>query len=857
MNDTEAHTSSLGVPLGQAATELDPEERSVEKHAGRSLSVDRRAPSLGVGMPAAAALVGAASLLLPIGWVGLWAPYELDMADLSRRIAVGLHGAAHLALEGARNDVPILSDLGKGQAPFSAVALGFQAFGLSDWAGRLPLALAAALGLAATYVAVRRLVDALAAAYATLVLATMPLYFLQARTMLGDGLLLASAALSASALALLTFDASLTKRARAALVAAALLGLAGGFATRGVLLGVACPALGVGLGWGLWRLAGQRCPSRAGELSGAASALVGAAALGVGIWALASASPTLYLELLGARLEPPAKLPTHDAVLHALGFGLFPWSTLAPFALALALRTDNASASDGGLRLCLGAVFLLALGVHGTAAQYIGEVPFVGTFALAALIGIALRDAERRAQRTRLMALGAAALIVIFYNDLSAAPERALEPFSVRDPAFPESFTPAAKAWMKYGSLGCLLVALFALGDIESRSARGWFGPDSDYARWLTRLQTAWRGRLPALLGALTLLLGAIPVLLFLEGRGVAIPIAAALGPYRTVAGYAFMVVPLVLALPLAFWLARDVAGVAVAWLPLPRPRLALIAFVAFGLSLSLGYYPVLASQLSPRNVFESFRKRAQPGEPLGVIGQISRVAPYYAGTDVQPVASARAGLDWLLEAGGERRWLVLGARDLGQLEHLYREHHDPPRNLPVLDAVSSEVLLASNELRPGEVNQNPLAEWISETPPEPARPLDIDMNGQLRCLGWAVTDKDGRPVDQVVTGRRYDFRIYWEVVAPISGNWKTFIHIDSGRRRYNGDHDTLQGKYPLHFWKPGDFITDVHAIQLEPHFAGSTYQVYFGLYIGDKRLAVKRGRHQDNRITAGPLVVR
>jgi hypothetical protein len=199
----------------------------------------------------------------------------------------------------------------------------------------------------------------------------------------------------------------------------------------------------------------------------------------------------------------------------------------------------------------------------------------------------------------------------------------------------------------------------------------------------------------------------------------------------------------------------------------------------------------------------------------------------------------------------------VLGARDLGQLNQLYRQRSEVHANLPVLDAISSEVLLASNQLREGEQNQNPLSRWVTSERPRPERPLDVDLNGQLRCLGWAITDHEGHPLSEVRTGHSYDFRIYWEVTAPISGSWKTFIHIDGNRRRFNGDHDTLQGKYPLKLWQKGDFVTDVYAFELEPQFSGGTYEVYFGLFSGDKRLSVRRGRHDEDRIMAGPLLVK
>jgi hypothetical protein len=49
----------------------------------------------------------------------------------------------------------------------------------------------------------------------------------------------------------------------------------------------------------------------------------------------------------------------------------------------------------------------------------------------------------------------------------------------------------------------------------------------------------------------------------------------------------------------------------------------------------------------------------------------------------------------------------------------------------------------------------------------------------------------------------------------------------------------------------------DVHPFEFEPQFSGATYEVYFGLFSGDKRMAVKHGKHSDNRIAGGQLVIR
>jgi len=117
--------------------------------------------------------------------------------------------------------------------------------------------------------------------------------------------------------------------------------------------------------------------------------------------------------------------------------------------------------------------------------------------------------------------------------------------------------------------------------------------------------------------------------------------------------------------------------------------------------------------------------------------------------------------------------------------------------------------------------------------------------------------DLDGRPVAAVAAGRRYTFVIYYRVVQPITGNWETFVHIDGFQRRFNGDHPILDGKYPFNLWHVGDFISDRYDFALEPNFGAGKYRVYFGLYSGNRRLDVRRGQAEENRLDAGYLEVR
>ena len=174
-----------------------------------------------------------------------------------------------------------------------------------------------------------------------------------------------------------------------------------------------------------------------------------------------------------------------------------------------------------------------------------------------------------------------------------------------------------------------------------------------------------------------------------------------------------------------------------------------------------------------------------------------------------------------------------------------------------MIDGKSSEILLLSNQLADGEKNENPFAGWILDNAPSPMHRMDANLGGQLDVLGWDVTTEDGKPVSSVVPQKQYEFRTYYKVVAAISGNWETFIHIDGFQRRFNGDHKTLENKYPFHLWRVGDYVVDVYPFTLEPNFTPGDYDVFFGLFIGSRRLEVKRGRHNDNRLEAGKIRVR
>ncbi|HEX3851799.1 MAG TPA: glycosyltransferase family 39 protein, partial [Polyangiaceae bacterium] len=816
-----------------------------------------------------AVIVAALSLFAPLASSGIWDPPEREVAELARRVAVNLLGGHGLVVQGSNNEVPTRSELARGELPFTSIAAGFRAFGLHEWAGRLPLAIWGAVGLLAVYLLVSRLSDRRSAWFSVLVLSTMPLYFVHARTMLGDIVTMAALALALCGLGLSVFDrgSGEGQASRVLFLGVGLLGMACATLSRGVLVGIAVPALSVGVTWFALRRAGVTPAERFGDALGALSLVAGLVAGFVACRALylAPSSAGPFSLLLGSAVNRPRVLPTFDSVLLQLGHALFPWSAVLPVALGALLRPPPIAAGparerEAALRVLVLALPVLAWLAYGIAEPVVGSMPFAGVAALAIAVALFARDFERGAQSSRAVPMIVCAFAILLLVDFKNFPEKGLSAFCVVDAHFPESFKPTAERLLEAGTL-LFCAAFFFLLQERSSHADDRFEP-SEYRAWPRVLQKLWAGNLQFALLVLEAALLGLCALGLLGDRLQSLRQVDALGATpRSAALLGACVLPLLLVSPSLLTLVRDAfrtvfdpelgslfeGGVLSRWLAggLSRGQAALFCGVGFGLCLSLGYYPMLAAQISPKQVFEAYRRDAKPGEELGMLGAGASSASYYAGRTVPSFDTGVHAFEWL-SASQERRWLVIRASDLALLNGLYRARTNPARNLPVLDARSSEILLVSNQLG-GAHNDNPLSRFILERAPEPGHPLDANLDNKLDVLGWDVLDLAGHPASAVEAGRHYSFVIYYRVVQPITGSWETFIHIDGFQRRFNGDHPTLGGKYPFNLWRVGDFISDRYDFALEPNFGAGKYKVYFGLYSGNRRLDVRRGSAEEN----------
>ncbi|MET0793309.1 MAG: glycosyltransferase family 39 protein, partial [Polyangiaceae bacterium] len=665
-----------------------------------------------------AVCVAAFSLFFPLAASGIWDPPERDVAELSRRIALNLLGAHDLAIDGAVNEVPTRSELGRGELPFTSIALGFRTFGLHEWAGRLPLAIWGGLGLAATFLLVRRLADAKAAWCSVLVLSTMPLYFLHARTMLGDIVTMAATALALAGWGLAVFDRGRSEglTGRALAVGLGLLGMLCAVLSRGVLIGIALPALSVGISWLVLRFARVTSREAWGDALGGGVLVLGLGAACLALRALLRApeSGGAFSLVLGSMVNRPHVLPTFDHVLLQLGHALFPWSAFLPLTLGTLLReppvpSEPAREREAALRALALTTPVIALLFAGISAPVLGTMPFAAVAALAIAPALFVRDFERGAAPLRALPMVACAFAILLLVDFTNLPDYALSAFCVGDVHFPQSFKPTAQRILEAGTL-LFCAAIFFLLQERSSHADPRFDA-ADYRRWPLAFRELWAGNLQFVVLVVEVALVGLCLLGYLSDHVLAIAKLDALGATpRSAALRGAFALPLLVLSPTLLLLVRDSfrtlfdpelgtlfgSGPVARWLTggLSRARAALFVCVGFGLCLSLGFYPLLALQISPKQVFETYRRQARAREPLALLGAGAASATYYAGRNVPSFDTPARAFDWLM-TGAQRRWLVIREPELAELNALYRAHAQPARNLPVLDSGSSEILLA------------------------------------------------------------------------------------------------------------------------------------------------------------------
>jgi Dolichyl-phosphate-mannose-protein mannosyltransferase len=764
--------------------------------------------------------------LLRLGAFGLWEPWELNAADRARRMADD--GLSLGVLGGA---------IGRGELGTALEALGVKIFGPSELGARWFGALAGIAALMAVYWAGVGLFRRRAALLAVLALGTMPLFALSSRQATSDMPLVAALALTIGALGRWVWPPDGTRRAWYPAVGA--IGLALGFAAGGAMVGVALPGLSLivavaicsGLpvrpesdaptdgtsslaapGVGPDIVAGRRFGACLGNPTTALLVLLAVITGSILVAALTHLVAGHRSTLLGGTPRGGVPSITFEYLVRQLGFGLFPWSAVAFFALGRPLirLDDTGTDSDPGddqskkiartnSRLAFAQTFLLLFAGLGLAlstylALVVGEARYVALGAIALAIGSFLDEALEGNRSEPVAGLLIATGTMVVARDFFLAPE---ELASVHLLGEKVKWPPAIS--IGYAVLGFgLLVAFGIYAGLATRGRALGKVPGRDLAS-----APAWKKRLE--------------------------PRIVAVGRFGL--------------------------------------QIAVGAAVVFGFWLTQVVVPRLSTHFSFKPIIETYAKYAKHGEKFGRYRIEGKGTAFYSSLTMIDLQSQDAVVAFLRSPG--RVFALVSADELASLDAALKtagvEYH-------AVDAASSRFLLLSNRLVSGESDQNPLKNdvWVaptnpaqnggrwnsSEQPPWKWRiPLAATFGDTIEIVGAGYPESIRRP-------GKIPLELFFRIKARPPAGFKIFVHFDGpATPRIIGDHDPVGKAFPTAHWLAGEYIRDFYEVDvpLMTTPAGA-YQIYMGFWPGGdgRRLKITEGPNDGaDRLHVGTIEVK
>jgi len=758
----------------------------------------------------------AVALILPrLGSYGFWDPWELKIAERAR----------DLADSSSLFDVT-LNKRFPAEPPLDLVvtALGMRVFSVGEFGGRIGNGLVAILAIFAVYWAGLGLFRRRAAVLAALAMGSLPLFVFEARQIASDMPLVAGLALALGGLGRYAWPPDGARRLRDLGVAA--VGLLMGLLSGGALLGVALPCLA--LGGALLVGAGLRpqAPAAGADAGALCAAGVGPdvpadASLGQGLfrrgargWVLLAVIATLgvvvfvltlvlgnvagkFSLLLGGIPRAGTPSTTFDFFVKQLGFGLFPWSALAVFALGRPLIRLGADGEEGGDRLAFVQLFLLVFAAFGFALSGLfvlmaGEARYAALAPIALAIGSLLDEALEGKRAEPVLGLLVATGTMVVARDFVLEPEELLSVHTLAKVHWPPV--------IQVGSLFLWVGLLFAGGLYTGLATRG---------RALAHVALrdlgkagAWRRR--------------IEKVVVEAGRfGIQIAVLAAVVFAFTVGQY---LVPAI---------SRHMSF---------KPLLeSYTRFARKGER--IGRYKVEAQGAG----FYSRREMVDlptADRVTDFLRSSDRVFALVPTTDlaVLDVAFKTGRVNYFVVDASSTRFLLLSNR----LEGGEKDENPLKKNVWMAPQLPRVVASAEAQAAPGEALRK--TEWPEQPVPwkwrVPARTMFEDS---IELVGADYPQSIRRPGKIPLT-------LYFRVHKKPRPGFRVFVHFDApGEPRLLGDHALLNGTFPTDYWLPGEYIRDTYDVDVPLMTTpAGRYTLFVGFWPGGegKRLKITAGQN-------------
>jgi hypothetical protein len=773
-------------------------------------------------------VIFALAMVLPrLGSFGFWDPWELKIAEHAR----------DLAASSSLFDVTVNKRFTP-QPPLDLIlaATGMRIFSVGEFGGRIGNALCAILAILAVYWAGLGLFRRRAAMLSALALGSFPLFVLEARQLVSDMPLVAGLALALGGLGRYAWPPDGKRRIRDLVIAA--VGLLLGMLSGGAMRGVALPSLAMAgtllVGYGLRPRSGgdpgtsALCAPGIGPdvsadvgfgrglfLKGARgrAALLTVAMLGLAVlvWALVAGNVAgKFSLLLGGVPRSATPTTTWEYLVEQLGFGLFPWSALAVFALGRPLIRLGGGSEPDGDRLAFSQLYLLVFASFGFALSSLfvimtGEARFVALAPVALAVGALLDEALEGERAEPVLGLLVATGTMVVARDFVLEPAALVSVHTLAKVTWP-SVIKMGPAFIGFG-------LLFAAGIYTGFATRG-RAIGRVALRDLGKAGT-WRRRIERVVVE--------------AGRwGIQVAVASAVL-------FAFVV------------------GV----------------HVVPTLSKHLSFKPLLESYKRFATHGERIGRYKVEAQGAGFyshkqmvdLPSLDRVADFLRSSDrvfVLVAASETGPLDANLKAArvnyfvvdaSSSRFLLLSNRlDAG-------EQDQNPLKKDVWMAPQLPRMVTVQASEPGEPPVQ-RSEWPDQPVPWKWRiPMHTMFEDAIELVGADYPPTIRRPGSIPLT-------LYFRVHKKPKPGFRVFVHFDSpSEPRILGDHALLNGVFPTDYWLPGEYIRDTYDVEVPLMTTpAGRYTLLVGFWPGGegKRLKITSG-HNDggDRTQVGSIEIK
>ncbi len=752
---------------------------------------------------------------------GIWDPWELNAADSARRIVDGEAGQAN-------------------QAPFaSVIAVGFSLLDVREWTGRLPIALCGALASVVAFFLVRRFAGPTAGLLAAFVTATNPLFVLGSRMMLGEapGFALQGLIATGGAIALFEIPDAITVRRRAIWFGVMLLSIFAAMATRGALLGVVPPLSGLAVLCVLTRSERDIPPLIRGLRVATTVLFVVIAAMCARAIVADQAEATWWIGASPRSLKPAS----FDVLIERVFHSFAPWSAVLPVALGRLAVLPNGD-GEARQRRILGWLCLIWIAVgYGTQTLFVSRYGDAATFlpviALATSVALLLQEVHERGYHSRAAGFVCVLFAGLLIRDFALYPGGPVEGLPIASFELPKVVNTRVAWALGLGAFGAATFVTLALTPQQPHDLR------TPYRL----LRDQWKRDLPT---KLWLIAGALLLLACIVAGIVAwvAPERAHLTTLAKKIAKGLFVLPFALPLAIA---ALQLAHRALLRVFAFRVAAVLCTAAAIAIYIAHGWLPTLSAHFSPREIYETYNRLATDADSLAEYRVGGRAAAYYARGKVLDVEQQSDLLQHL--NAKTRRWAAFPAEELATIDRQHRRATGD--HLFVVGTGSARITLATNQPISGRDNESFLVRNVLKTLPATIQhPTRVRFEDKLELLGFDLE----LPHDtHVGASESFAIKWYFRALKPIPGNYKIFVHVDGQGLRLNGDHEPVDGNYPVRMWDPGDVIVDRQELTVPANYRRGAYTIFMGFFSGNTRLKIEDGPKDDaDRARAGTLQI-